>query len=352
MKALSSSYPVQRVAEVLEVPRASLYRAGKPSARAEADAILLAHILRIFNAHKRRYGSPRVALQLRKEGHACGRKRVARLMRRQGLQGITSRRKHPGATDSSHNGPIAPNLLKNLVLAGPNQAWAMDITYVRCGAHWVYLAAVLDLFLHKIVGWDLGETLHASLACAALCKAMERQGFPKGVKVHSDRGCQYASREFIGLCADFACIRSMSGKGNCYDNAAMESFFGVLKREELDLSDFHSPAEVRAQVFEYIEAYYNRARIHGALGMTPLEFEAATMEKTPSAEFSEAWDAPQVGKEKAGERTPRPRPTVASPGYPLAGCSPAGPASVSPDSLSIHHNPLEDKHRKEYLINH
>lgn len=343
METLSTEFPLAAVARALGVSRAAHYREPGEGPRAAEDAWLTRKIQRIFIQHKKRYGSPRIHTQLRQEGILCGENRVARLMREAGLFAKTPRRKTPRTTDSRHGGPIAPNLLKDMQIERPNQVWAMDITYIPQGSSWAYLAAVLDLYLHKVAGWEISESLHADVVCSALQNAQRRQGYPDGVVVHSDRGSQYASESFVGLCGHFGCVRSMSAKGNCYDNATMESFFGVLKREDLNDWHFDSVESVRAQVFEYIETYYNRVRIHTALGMSPQAFEDQLRE-APSAEFSQAWVAPMVGKEITGERSPRPRPTVATPGYPSEGCSPAGPSSVSPDNLSIHQEPLVFKH--------
>lgn len=343
MKTLAADYPVKQVATALEISRAGYYRTDENSPRSVEDAQLTVEITKIYKAHKKRYGSPRVHIALKEKGIHCGENRVAKLMRRAGLRGICPRRKAPRTTDSKHGGPIAPNLLKEMEVTGPNEAWAMDITYVKVGGSWAYLAAVLDHYLHQIVGWDLAPSLHASSACTALKRAMIRQGHPKGVVIHSDRGCQYASDEFMKVSKKYNCARSMSAKGNCYDNATMESFFGVIKREELDQMSFDNIDQLRAQIFEYIETYYNRNRIHSTLGMSPAAFERIHYTAAPAAEFSEAWVDPMVEK-KAGENTPQPRPKVSTSDYPAAGCSPAEPSSVSPDTPSIQHNPLEIKH--------
>ncbi len=343
MSTLASDFPVASLARTLGISRATQYRNSSKGQRALEDAQLSEHIARIFLQHKQRYGSPRIHLQLQQEGFHCGVNRVARLMRQAGWVAKMPRRKCPRTTDSRHSGPIAANHLKKLHISRANQAWAMDITYIPLGGRWAYLAAVLDLHLHKIVGWEISESLHADVACTALKHAQQKQGYPAEVLVHSDRGIQYASKEFISLCTLFGCKRSMSAKGNCYDNATMESFFGVLKREELNEYDFESIEEVRAQVFEYIETYYNRVRIHTALGMSPLAFERA-QGAAPSAEFSEAWETPKVGKKEAEEQALRPRPMVVTSSYPSASCSPAEPASVSPDITSIHQEPLVIKH--------
>ena len=347
MKQMADQYPVQRLAEVFSVSRMSMYRSEEPGPRKQLNASLIDEILRVFHQHRQRYGSPRVFLQLQAEGIPCGENRVARLMREADLHAVAPSRKTPRTTDSSHNGPIAPNLLKNMEITHANQVWAMDITYVYCGQGWVYLAAVLDLYLHKIVGWQLADHMESSLIIDALQMAARRQNWPTGVVVHSDRGSQYASQAFIQLTEAFGYIRSMSAKGNCYDNATMESFFGVLKREELNRWEMSDLAAVRSRVFDYIETYYNRCRIHTALGMSPSAFEMQSQSKTPSAEFSEASIAPQVGQEKAGKPTPQTRPAVAISKEPSASCSPAEPASVSLDNQLVQQANIENNKKME-----
>ena len=351
MNHLANDFALPRLAEVLEVSRAGYYREVGPSKRAQEDAVLTTEIRRIYTHHRQCYGSPRIWMELRNDGTVCGENRVARLMRHEGLRAIQVGRKKPRTTDSSHDGPIAPNLIKNLMITRANQVWVMDITYVACGRGWVYLAAVLDLHLHKIVGWQLADHMKSSLVTDALTMAAQRQDYPADVIVHSDRGSQYASGDFIKLTEALGYTRSMSAKGNCYDNATMESFFGVIKREELDRWEMPDLASVRYHVFEYIETYYNRTRIHTTLGMTPAEFEKLADSKTPSAEFSKALNAPQVGNKKAGEMTLRPRPVVALSEYPSAGCSPAEPASVSSDIHLIQQTKLENNNKKEYSLN-
>lgn len=352
MKTLSACYPVNRLADILEISRSGHYRVVGEGVRAQEEVQLTHEITSVFHEHKERYGSPRIYQDLKSKGVRCGKNRVAKLMRKSRLRAVGPRRKNPKTTNSSHNGPIAPNVLKTMDITGPNQAWAMDITYIECGGSHVFLAAVLDLYLHKIAGWDLADHLRSELACNALRKAYHAQGQPRGVLVHSDRGCQYASQSFIQLCDDLKCSRSMSAKGYCYDNAAMESFFGVLKREEMDRWIFSTIDDVRRQVFEYIETYYNRKRIHSTLGMTPVEFESSQKTKTPSAEFGKESVAPKVRHEKAGERTPQPRPMVATSGYPLERCSPAELSAVSPDNLEMDQTSIECNNKKEYRIIH
>lgn len=347
MKQLLSQYPVQRISNVLNVSRTSVYRSTQLSPREQQNVALTHEIRRIFDQHQQRYGSPRITMQLHAEGISCTVNRVARLMRRAGLQAVTPKRRSPRTTNSDHGGLIAPNLLKNMEITHANQAWAMDFTYVYCGQGWVYLAAVLDLYLHKIVGWKITDHIRSSLVTDALAMAAQHQGYPSGVLVHSDRGSQYASDALIEQTEAYGYIRSMSAKGNCYDNATMESFFGVIKREELDRWEMPDMAAVRHRVFDYIETYYNRCRIHTALGMSPAAFEKQAKTRTPSAEFSEASIAPQVGEEKAGELSLRPRPVVARSAYPSASCSPAEPASVSADKQQIQQTIIENNNKKE-----
>jgi transposase InsO family protein len=175
MATLFSEFPLATIARTLGVSRAVHYREPGECPRAAEDAQLSQQIQRIFHQHKKRYGSPRIHTQLRQEGVVCGVNRVARLMREAGLFAKTPKRKTPRTTDSRHGGPIAPNLLKDMQIDRPNQAWAMDITYIPQGKSWAYLAAVLDLYLHKVVGWDISGSLHADVVCAALQNAQRRQ---------------------------------------------------------------------------------------------------------------------------------------------------------------------------------
>lgn len=199
-----------------------------------SSAKLIEHIREVFADHQARYGSPRIRLELHRRGIVCGKNRVARLMREAGLRARCPRRKVPRTTHSDHDGPIAPNRLKTLEVKAPHQVWAMDIAYLRCGDRWAYLAAVLGLYLHKIVGWEISERIDSELVHAALRHAVGRQRNPESMLVHSDRGSQFASAEFIALVESLGYDRSRSARGNRYDHAVIESFFGVLKREDLD----------------------------------------------------------------------------------------------------------------------
>lgn len=222
------------------------------------------------------YGSPRITRALKKKGIVCGKNRVARLMRDNGITGKT-KRKYKATTNSKHNYPVAENLInQNFNIDRPNQIWVADITYIPTDEGWLYLAAIEDLFQRKIVGWAMNSTMTRQLTLDALRQAVKRYRPPAGLIHHSDRGSQYASHEYQQALRDYQFITSMSRKGNCYDNACMESFFGTLKLELIYGNRFKTRAEARQAVFEYIEVFYNRIRLHSSLGyMSPLEYEQA-----------------------------------------------------------------------------
>lgn len=222
------------------------------------------------------YGSPRITRALKKKGIVCGKNRVARLMHDNGITGKT-KRKYKATTNSKHNYPAAENLInQNFNIDRPNQIWVADITYIPTDEGWLYLAAIEDLFQRKIVGWAMNSTMTRQLTLDALRQAVKRYRPPAGLIHHSDRGSQYASHEYQQALRDYQFITSMSRKGNCYDNACMESFFGTLKLELIYGNRFKTRAEARQAVFEYIEVFYNRIRLHSSLGyMSPLEYEQA-----------------------------------------------------------------------------
>lgn len=353
MKEYEGKFRIQPMARALEVKRSGYYARRNPSQKDQDNEELLVEIRRVYDQHRGRYGSPRVTSQLRSEGQRCSINRVARLMRKANLVGVGSQRKRPRTTDSSHGGRIAPNLLKGRTISGPNQAWAMDITYVRILSGWVYLAAVLDLFSRKIVGWQMAEHMKASLVVEALQRAVNQREVSEGLLTHSDRGSQYASDDFQQILRKYKMTQSMSATGNCYDNATMESFFGTLKREEIDRHDFATYADARKTVFEYIETYYNTQRIHTGLGgLTPEKSEALLAphppKTAPTAQgFSEALEAPVGHMKKAGNQGSRPRPSVARTWYPSEGCSPAEPSSVSQGEASQDEKSDKNKQKNE-----
>lgn len=275
---MEDSYPVTDLCAAFDVSRAGFYfwRQRGPSERDRIDEALGAEIDRLFVRHRRTYGSPRLHRALRRAGHACGRHRVARLMRRQGLAGRVRGRRRPFTTDSDHEQPIAPNRLgqRTAAVERPNEVWAADITYVPTDEGWLYLAGVLDLGSRRVVGWAMGEGLETSLPMDALRMALRRRQPASGLLHHSDRGCQYASEAYREHLAAWNVTPSMSRKGNCYDNAAMESFWSTLKEELVHRTHFESRAEAAGAIFDYIEIFYNRERLHSALGYrSPVEFE-------------------------------------------------------------------------------
>ncbi len=245
-----------------------------PGARAREDAQLTEAIRAVHGEHRGVYGSPRVRQALRKHGRCHSRKRIARLMRAGGLRGKCPRRFTPRTTQSDHAEPIAPNRLAQAPEpTGPNQVWVSDITYVRTAEGWLYVAAILDLYSRRIVGWATDASLAAGMVLRALAMARHHRRPPLGLLYHSDRGVQYACGDFRTALADARFVASMSRKGNCYDNAAMESFWSTFKRECAD-ELYPTRAEGTAAAFDYIETFYNRVRLHSALGyQSPVDFE-------------------------------------------------------------------------------
>jgi putative transposase len=246
-------------------------------ARAEAEAGLRGHVGRIFAARRRAYGSPRVHAELRREGRRHSRRRVARVMREMGLAARPGRRRPPRTTDSRHDLPVAPNLLdRHFTAERPDAVWLADVSYLPTDEGWLYLAAVEDLATREIVGWSMADHLRAELCVDALVMALQRRRPEPGLMHHSDRGVQYAAEPYRQVLERHGIRRSMSRRGNCLDNAPMESFFASLKKEHVHHARFRSRAEARGAVFEYIEVFYNRQRLHSSLGYrTPAEARAS-----------------------------------------------------------------------------
>jgi transposase InsO family protein len=243
-----------------------------PGRRAGEDAGLAGRIAAIFEASRRTYGSPRIHAELREDGVRIGRGRVARLMRRGGLT-AARRRRVPRTTDSRHDHPVAPNLLgRNFAADRPDAVWLADISYIPTGEGWMYLAAIKDMATREIVGWSMADHLRGELACDALVMAIQRRQPPRGLIQHSDRGVQYASKPYRAILARHGITQSMSRKGDCLDNAPMESFFGSLKNELVHRTTFPTREAARRAIFEYVEAFYNRRRRHSGLGfLTPAQ---------------------------------------------------------------------------------
>ena len=275
-----AQYDVALMCRVLGVSRSGFYAAQRrrPSARAEADERLEVEIRVVHKASRRTYGSPRVHAQLRGQGVACGRKRVARLMRAAALVG-RRRRRGRTTTDSRHAHPVAANVLDRQfdvpAMAGCDRVWAGDITYLATREGWLYLAVVLDLASRRVIGWAMRHTLERGLTLDALRMALASRRPGPGVLHHSDRGSQYACGDYQALLAAHGMACSMSRRGDCWDNAVVESFFATLKTELVEDADWATREEARAAVFEWIEVWYNRARLHSSLGYrSPAEYEA------------------------------------------------------------------------------
>lgn len=270
-------HPIRLMCRMLEVSPSGYHAwRGRPeSARSAANRVLLADIRRLHAQHRGRYGSPRIHAALRARGSTASRGRIERLMRRHGIRGVAARRFRPATTDSRHDLPVAPDLLgQDFHASGPNRVWLADITYIPTGEGWLYLAVMLDLATRKVVGWAMREHLRAELVCAALLMAAQRQRPTKDLIIHSDRGSQYASGPYRALLKGWSMRQSMGRKGCCYDNAPMESFFHTLKVELVHQGRFATREEAKRELFAYLEGYYNRQRLHSALGYrTPEQAE-------------------------------------------------------------------------------
>jgi transposase InsO family protein len=272
-------FPVKLMCRTLEVTRSGYYawRKRKPSVRATRKERLRVEVRAIHRTTGGRYGSPRTHAELQARGERVSRRQIARLMREEGLKG-KKRRRFRTTTNSEHSHPVAANVLDRKFavddIEGPDRAWAADITYVPTREGWLYLAVVLDLASRLVVGWSMGTTLESSLAIDALEMALQRRRPGKGLLHHSDRGVQYASNEYRTLLEGQAALVSMSRKGNCWDNAVAESFFATLEIELIEDADWHTRAEARPAIFEFIEVWYNGERRHSSLGyVSPVQYE-------------------------------------------------------------------------------
>jgi len=270
-------YPVRIMCDVLEVSRAGYYawRSRPESTRSAENRELLADIQQIHSDNRGRYGSPRVHVELKAQGHNASRGRVERLMHRHGIRAVMARPRRVRTTDSRHDHPIAPNLIeRDFVAAAPNQTWLADITYIDTDQGWLYLAAVMDLYSRKIVGWAMQDHMRAELPLTALRMAISAQRPDAGLIHHSDRGVQYASSDYRSSVKSAGFRASMSRKADCYDNAPMESFFHTLKTELVHHQHYATKEQAKNDIFAYIEGYYNRTRRHSAIGyISPIEME-------------------------------------------------------------------------------
>lgn len=284
MRREETNHSVVRLCRAVEVSRSGYYgwRRGLESRRTKANRHLLEAIREIHEGSRQVYGAPRIHDELVKvRGQRCGRHRVARLMRNAGLQART-RRRFRVTTKSEHRHPTAPNLLAQRFHAErANQAWVADITYIATREGWLYLAVVIDLYSRRVVGWATSSLITRALVVDALHVALGHRRARPGLLHHSDRGSQYASNDYQLLLAKEGFVCSMSGRGNCYDNAVAESFFHTLKTELVHHQRYETRAIAHASVFEYIEGFYNRRRKHSALGyLSPCEYEERTNLRT------------------------------------------------------------------------
>lgn len=275
---MKGEHSVRLLCAILRVSRSGYYRwrQPRPNGRRRRDAELAALIAAAHRKGRGSYGAPRIVKELRDHGTPISQRRCARLMRELGLKGKKRQRRKPRTTDSRHGRPVPENLLaKQPTPTGPNQQWVTDITFLKTAEGWLYLAVILDLWSRRVVGWACAASLHVSLVLTALARAFEQRRPPPGLLHHSDRGSQYVDNDYVRALADHDVERSMSRRGNCYDNAFAESFFSSFKTEtdiEAVVPATRRDAEIVA--FDYIETFYNPTRRHSSLGyLSPVAFE-------------------------------------------------------------------------------
>jgi putative transposase len=338
--SLQGKLSVERMCQLAGVSRAGFYRSLQREQPVEEDMEVRSTIQRIFAEHKRRYGYRRVSAELRRRGMLVNHKRVARLMREDKLLAAQPK-SFVVTTESDHELEVYLNLAKRMKLTGVNQLWVADITYIRLNREFVFLAVILDAFSRKVIGWQLDRTLTARLPLAALEQALGERKPPPGLVHHSDRGIQYACGAYVAALRQQGLIPSMSRPANPYDNASCESFMKTLKREEIHANEYRDLEHLRENVVLFIEDYYNRVRLHSALGYRPpAEFEqivmagagsqGATMSFFRHREIFQSDVGLKTEREPAEAGSLDHRLDESPAGYSLAGCSPAEPASASP----------------------
>ena len=280
MSEQKAHHDVATMCRVLGVSRSGYYAARQrpPSARAQDDAALTERIREIHTRSRETYGSPRIHAELRYEGVHVGRKRIERLMRAAGIEGVSRRRKTRTTKRSERDRPAADLVERDFTADAPDQLWVADITYVPTWAGFLYLAVVLDVWSRRIVGWSMATTLHRKVVLDALAMAVQQRQ-PVGVVHHSDQGCQYTSIEFGRRCRKAGVRPSMGSVGDCYDNAMAESFFATLETELIDRNSFPTRSAARLAVFDFIEGFYNPQRRHSSIeDLPPIEFERRSRE--------------------------------------------------------------------------
>ena len=337
---MQGSLSIEQMCRITGVSRASFYRCLQERTPVEEDMEVRSAIQQIAVEHRRRYGYRRIAAELRRHGMMVNHKRVARIMREDNLLAVQPKA-FVVTTNSQHKLEVYLNLASRMKLTGVNQLWVADITYVRLHREFVYLAVILDAWSRKVVGWELDRTLAARLAIAALEKAIAERKPPPGLVHHSDRGVQYASDDYVRILRKHEMIPSMSRPANPYDNASCESFMKTLKREEIYANEYQDIDDLRTHIETFIDQYYNRQRLHSALGYRPPEeFEQAVESETAAAGASMSFFRHKeifrsdVGFGITGEPTeagsPDHRLDESPAGYSSAGWSPPEPTSASP----------------------
>lgn len=269
-------FPAYRLCHLMGVSQSGYFawKARPASRRQHDDMVMLTHIRSAYFLSNETYGSPRMTRELQDQGFTVGRRRIARLMRENGLH-ARHKKRFRKTTDSHHAFPVAPNIIaQDFATTGPNQKWGADISYIWTREGWLYLAVVIDLFARRIVGWAISDRLHRQLALRALEKAITMRRPPKGLIHHSDRGSQYCALDYQEMLKTNGIIISMSGKGNCYDNAMVETFFKTLKSELIWRTVFQTRHDAEVAIAHYIDGFYNPARRHSALDyLSPIQFE-------------------------------------------------------------------------------
>ena len=341
--SLQGGLSIERMCQLAGVSRASFYRSLQEQEPDQVEMELRAEMQTIFLEHRRHYGYRRITAELRRRGYEVNRKRVQRLMQEDNLLALQPRA-YRRTTASRHELKVHLNLARHLHLTGVNQLWVADITYLRLQKEFVYLAVMLDAYSRKVVGWALAPRLFTSLPKAALVAALEARQPPRGLIHHSDRGMQYASHEYVAVLEQHGTIPSMSRPANPYDNAHCESWMKTLKQEEIYANRYRDLADLRANLEEFIEQYYNRRRLHSALGYrTPEEFEqqlapAHGLAGPTLSFFRHGEDyRPDAQSQMTRSGAPAAPPPIGydeSPtGYSLVSCSPAALTSASPATV-------------------
>jgi len=273
-------YPLRIMCRAMHVSESGyhVWRSRPVSGRNRDNLRLVELIERVHAGSRKTYGSPRIHAVLTGLGETCSKNKVIRLMQKHGIRAKT-KKKFKATTDSKHNLPVAENILnRDFAPSTPNMSWAGDITYIWTREGWLYLAVVLDLYSRKVVGWSMDSTMSRELVVNALRMAIRARQPAPGLTAHSDRGSQYASKDFQSLLRIYEMVCSMSRKGNCWDNSVVESFFGTLKQEHVYFCDYATRDEATRSIFELIEGWYNRERLHSSLGnLSPDEYERQTI---------------------------------------------------------------------------